>query len=118
MVNAERAKAGLPALSYNWEVARVARTKSQDMISRNYFAHQSPTYGSPFNMMESFGIRFSAAAENIAKGQRTPAEVMNAWMNSAGHKANILSRNVTQIGVGAAKAANGTLYWTQMFIKP
>lgn len=118
LVNAERAKAGLPALAYNWEAARVARYKSQDMIDKGYFAHQSPTYGSPFQMMESFGLRFSAAAENIAKGQRTPAEVMNAWMNSPGHRANILSRSVTQIGVGAAKAKNGTLYWTQMFLKP
>lgn len=118
LVNVERANAGLPALTYNWEAARVARYKSQDMIDKGYFAHQSPTYGSPFQMMESFGLRFSAAAENIVKGQRTPAEVMNAWMNSAGHRANILSRNVTQIGVGAAKAKNGTLYWTQMFLKP
>lgn len=118
LVNAERAKAGLPALTYNWEAARVARYKSQDMIDKGYFAHQSPTYGSPFQMMESFGLRFSAAAENIAKGQRTPAEVMNAWMNSPGHRANILSRSVTHIGVGAAKAKNGTLYWTQMFLKP
>ena len=118
LVNAERAKAGLGALAYNWEAARVARYKSQDMIDKGYFAHQSPTYGSPFQMMENFGLRFSAAAENIAKGQRTPAEVMNAWMNSPGHRANILSRSVTQIGVGAAKAKNGTLYWTQMFLKP
>ncbi len=118
LVNAERAKAGLPALSYNWQLARVARYKSQDMINKNYFSHTSPTYGSPFTMMQSFGLKFSAAAENIAKGQRTPAEVMNAWMNSSGHRANILSRSVTQIGVGAAKSQSGTLYWTQMFIKP
>lgn len=118
LVNAERAKAGLPALTANWQVARVARTKSQDMINKNYFSHQSPTYGSPFNMMENFGIKFSSAAENIAYGQKTPAEVMNGWMNSSGHRANILSRNITQIGVGCAKKSNGTLYWTQMFIKP
>lgn len=118
LVNSERAKQGLPALTYNWEVARVARFKSQDMINKGYFAHNSPTYGSPFRMMENFGLRFSAAAENIAMGQRTPQEVMNSWMNSAGHRANILSRSITQIGVGAAKKSNGTLYWTQMFIKP
>lgn len=118
LVNAERARAGVPALTYNWQLARVARYKSQDMIDRGYFSHTSPTYGSPFKMMESFGLRFSAAAENIAMGQRTPAEVMRSWMNSAGHRANILSRNVTQIGVGAAKARNGTIYWTQMFMKP
>lgn len=118
LVNAERAKYGLPALRFDWEVSRVARIKSQDMINKGYFSHSSPTYGSPFNMMENFGLRFSAAGENIAMGQRTPKEVMNAWMNSAGHRANILSRSFTVIGVGAAKKSNGVIYWTQMFIKP
>ena len=118
LVNQQRAKYGLGPLTVNWELSRCARIKSQDMINRNYFSHTSPTYGSPFNMMENFGLRFSAAAENIAKGQRTPQEVMNAWMNSPGHRANILSKNVTHIGVGAAKSSNGTLYWTQMFMKP
>ena len=118
LVNAERAKAGLPALIKNWEVSRVARIKSQDMITNRYFAHHSPVYGSPFNMMENFGIRFSAAAENIAMGQKTAADVMRTWMASPGHRANILSRTVTHIGVGAAKASNGTLYWTQLFLKP
>lgn len=118
LVNVQRSRAGLQLLTYNWEVARCARMKSQDMVNKGYFSHTSPTYGSPFNMMESFGIRFSSAAENIAYGQRTAQEVMTGWMNSPGHKANILSRNITQIGVGAAKTASGTLYWTQMFIKP
>lgn len=118
LVNQQRAKAGLSPLSYNWELARVARYKSIDMMNKNYFSHTSPTYGSPFNMMENFGIRFSAAGENIAMGQRTPEEVMNAWMNSPGHRANILSNNYTQIGVGFAKDKNGRTYWTQMFIRP
>jgi uncharacterized protein YkwD len=69
-------------------------------------------------MLESFGIRFSAAAENIAYGQQTPQAVMNSWMNSAGHRSNILSASYTQIGVGAAKDSQGNIYWTQMFIKP
>ncbi|NLK96531.1 SafA/ExsA family spore coat assembly protein [Defluviitalea saccharophila] len=118
LVNAERAKQGLPALKANWELSRVARMKSQDMINKNYFAHQSPTYGSPFNMMENFGIKFSSAGENIAKGQQTPSQVMNAWMNSPGHRSNILSASYTQIGVGLATSKNGTKYWTQMFIRP
>lgn len=118
LVNKERAARGLTMLKTNWELSRVARYKSQDMINKNYFGHTSPTYGTPFQMMESFGLRFSAAGENIAYGQRTPQEVMNAWMNSPGHRANILSAVYTQIGVGAAKASNGTLYWTQEFIKP
>jgi len=117
LVNQQRAYNGLPALKANWEVCRVARYKSQDMIDKRYFAHQSPTYGSPFNMMENFGIRFSAAGENIAYGQRTPQEVMNSWMNSPGHRSNILNRTYNQIGVGVAKSSNGTFYWTQMFIK-
>lgn len=118
LVNAERAKRGLQLLAQNWELSRVARYKSDDMLKKGYFAHESPTYGSPFHMMESFGIRFSAAAENIACGQKTPQEVMSSWMNSAGHRSNILSPSYTQIGVGAAKDSNGNLYWTQMFIKP
>jgi uncharacterized YkwD family protein/spore coat assembly protein SafA len=118
LVNKERAARGLQLLSTNWQLSRVARYKSQDMIDKNYFSHTSPTYGSPFNMMENFGLKFSSAGENIAYGQKTAQEVMNAWMNSPGHRANILSATYTQIGVGAAKKSNGTLYWTQMFIKP
>lgn len=117
LVNKQRAAHGLSQLTANWEVSRVARYKSQDMINKHYFAHQSPTYGSPFTMMQSFGIRFSAGGENIAYGQKTPQEVMNSWMNSSGHRANILSSVYNQIGVGVAKASNGTYYWTQMFIK-
>jgi uncharacterized YkwD family protein/spore coat assembly protein SafA len=118
LVNRERSSRGLAPLKMNWEVQRCARMKSQDMINKGYFDHQSPTYGSPFKMMESFGIHFSAAGENIAYGQTTAQQVMTAWMNSSGHRANILSPIYTQIGVGAAKKSNGTLYWTQMFIKP
>lgn len=118
LVNVERSKRGLGTLKKNWEVARVARYKATDMANKNYFSHTSPTYGSPFKMMETFGIRFSAAGENIAMGQRTPQEVMTAWMNSPGHRSNILSGSFTQIGVGAAKNKNGTIYWSQMFIKP
>jgi uncharacterized YkwD family protein/spore coat assembly protein SafA len=118
LVNVERAKNGLHALTANWQLSRVARYKSQDMANKGYFSHTSPTYGSPFKMMEDFGIKFSAAGENIAMGQRTPAEVMTAWMNSPGHRANILSASYWQIGVGLAKSKNGSLYWTQEFIKP
>jgi uncharacterized YkwD family protein/spore coat assembly protein SafA len=118
LVNAERARAGLPALKVNWQLSRVARYKSADMANKGYFSHQSPTYGTPFQMMENFGLRFSSAGENIAYGQRTPAEVMRDWMNSPGHRNNILSRSYTEIGVGLAKNKNGVCYWTQMFMKP
>jgi uncharacterized YkwD family protein/spore coat assembly protein SafA len=113
LVNKERAKVGLKPLQMDWELQRVARVKSQDMYSKKYFSHQSPTYGSPFDMMKQFGIRYRTAGENIAQGQRTPQEVMNAWMNSSGHRANILKADYTHIGVGYE--ANGN-YWTQMFI--
>jgi uncharacterized YkwD family protein/spore coat assembly protein SafA len=118
LVNVERANRGLKPLTLNWQLSRVARTKSQDMINKNYFSHTSPTYGSPFDMMKSFGIKYSSAGENIAKGQRTPQAVMTGWMNSPGHKANILNTSYTEIGVGVAKDSSGTYYWTQMFIKP
>ena len=107
---------GLAPLKANWELSRVARYKSQDMIDKNYFSHTSPTYGSPFDMMTNFGIKYMSAGENIAYGQPTPTSVMTGWMNSAGHKANILSKNYTEIGVGVAKKSDGTIYWTQQFI--
>lgn len=118
LVNKERVARGLAPLKYDSQLGYVARVKSQDMVNSGYFSHTSPTYGSPFQMMEKFGLRFSAAGENIAYGQRTAQEVMNSWMNSAGHRANILSQSFTHIGVGVAKASNGTLYWTQEFTKP
>lgn len=118
LVNIERSNRGLQTLQQNWELSRVARYKSQDMIDKGYFAHTSPTYGTFFKMIDSFGIKASGAAENIAQGQRTPQHVMSSWMNSPGHRNNILSPSFTQIGVGAAKDSKGNLTWTQMFIKP
>ncbi len=113
LTNAERAKNGLPALKVDVNLSKVAREKSSDMQRNNYFAHQSPTYGSPFDMMKKFGITYKSAGENIAMGQKTPSEVVQAWMNSAGHRANILNGSYTHIGVG--HVANGN-YWTQQFI--
>lgn len=118
LVNAERAKRGLMTLAKNWQLSRVARYKSADMAQKGYFSHTSPTYGSPFQMMESFGLKFSSAGENIAYGQRTPQTVMTDWMNSPGHRNNILSATYTQIGVGLAKNSSGVCYWTQQFMKP
>lgn len=117
LVNNERQQRGLSPLAYDWQVARVARIKSRDMIENNYFSHTSPVYGSPFNMLKAFNIRYSAAGENIAYGQRSAWEVVNSWMNSPGHRQNILSGNFTKIGVGIARTYNGTLYFTQMFIR-
>ncbi|AZJ19450.1 serine protease [Bacillus wiedmannii] len=113
LTNAERAKQGLPALKIDTELSKVARVKSEDMQKNNYFDHNSPTYGSPFDMMKKFGISYTSAGENIAQGQRTPEEVVQAWMNSAGHRANILNNGFTHIGVGYVESGN---YWTQQFI--
>jgi uncharacterized YkwD family protein/spore coat assembly protein SafA len=118
LVNIERSKNGLPPLKANEKLANVARLKSQDMLNKGYFSHTSPTYGSPFKMMEDFGIRYSAAGENIAMGQPTAEQVMNAWMNSPGHRSNILSRSFSEIGVGYVSGGSGRNYWTQMFIRP
>lgn len=113
LVNEIRVKNGLKELTYDWELSRVARYKSQDMKDNRYFSHTSPVYGSPFQMMKSFGISYRSAGENIAKGYATPAAVVNGWMNSSGHRANILNSSFTHIGVGYV--ADGR-YWTQMFI--
>ncbi len=115
LVNIEREKNGLQPLTLDSSISNVARAKSQDMADNNYFAHQSPTYGGAGDMMRNFGINWSAWGENIASGQDTPEEVVNAWMNSEGHRANILSSNFGKIGVGYVTSANGTPYWTQMF---
>lgn len=118
LVNDERSKNGLSPLKENKELSKVANIKAQDMIDKNYFDHVSPTYGTPFDMMKKFGINYTFAGENIAYGQKTPSEVMNSWMNSEGHRANILNSNYTEIGIGIARNNDGTPYWVQMFINP
>lgn len=113
LVNSERAKNGLSPLTQDWELSRVARFKSQDMKDNAYFSHTSPIYGSPFDMIKNFGISYRTAGENIARGQATPQAVVNAWMNSSGHRANILNKSYKKIGVGYVSDGR---YWTQMFI--
>jgi len=116
LVNVEREKAGLQPLKVDAQLSRVARLKSEDMRDNNYFSHNSPTYGSPFDMMQNYGINYRTAGENIAAGQKTPEDVVNAWMNSSGHRANILNANFTHIGVGLAEGGSYGTYWTQEFI--
>ncbi|WP_369017101.1 CAP domain-containing protein [Bacillus subtilis] len=113
LTNAERQKQGLKPLQIDETLSKSARAKSQDMKDKNYFDHQSPTYGSPFDMMKSFGISYKTAGENIAKGQKTPEEVVKAWMNSEGHRKNILNPNFTHIGVGYVESGS---ILTQQFI--
>ncbi len=115
LVNIERQKAGLPALVLDEAISNIARIKSNDMATNNYFAHQSPTYGSAGDMLTKYGIKWSAWGENIAAGQKTPEAVVTAWMNSAGHRANIMSSNFSKIGVGYVTNSAGRAYWTQMF---
>ena len=113
LVNEIRTSRGLGALTENWELSRVARFKSRDMRELHYFSHTSPTYGSPFEMMRAVGLSYRAAGENIAMGYPTPQAVVDGWMNSEGHRANILNPSFTVIGVGYVADGN---YWTQMFI--
>ncbi|MDL4841052.1 CAP domain-containing protein [Aquibacillus rhizosphaerae] len=113
LTNQQREQKGLQPLKEDNELGRVAQIKAEDMASNNYFSHTSPTYGSPFEMLEELGVSYSNAAENIASGQQSAEEVVRAWMNSPGHRENILSEKTTHIGVGYTKQGD---YWTQLFI--
>ncbi|WP_255485522.1 CAP domain-containing protein [Sporosarcina sp. BP05] len=114
LTNVERQKAGLKPLLTDAKLMNSARQKSTDMASKGYFSHTSPTYGSPFDQMKSNGITYKSAAENIAMGQRSAEEVVKGWMNSPGHRQNILTPGFTHIGIGYDKNGN---YWTQQFIQ-
>ena len=111
LVNQERLQAGLKPLVVHTNLTKMAKNKAIDMYKNNYFSHTSPKYGSPFDMMDLYNITYVYAGENIAKGQRSAKEVVKAWMESPGHKANILNRNYGLIGVGYY---NG--YWVQEFV--
>lgn len=115
LVNKERASNGLQPVASDSQLAKLAQMKAEDMAKNGYFSHTSPTYGSAFDMMKTYGVSYKTAGENIAKGQKTAEAVMNGWMNSSGHRANILKSDYTKIGVGYAKASDGTTYWVQIF---
>lgn len=115
LVNAEREKAGLKPLKMSEELRSIANLKARDMGEKGYFDHNSPTYGSPFEMLQRFGVHYRAAGENIAAGQKTPEEVMQSWMNSSGHRANILNANFDSIGIGVYSGGKYGIYWTQLF---
>lgn len=114
LTNVERQKAGLKPLQIDEKLMASARQKSTDMSKNNYFDHNSPTYGSPFDQMKANGISYRSAAENIAMGQRSAEEVVKAWMESPGHRQNILTPEFTHIGIGFDQNGN---YWTQQFIQ-
>ena len=115
LINQERAANGVPRLKWNEELAKVAQAKAQDMVDNNYFSHTSPTYGSPFDMMKSFGISYRYAGENIAKNSSV-AKAHTALMNSEGHRKNILNSNFTSIGIGIVKTSSNSYTIVQMFI--
>ena len=115
LLNAERAKTGAKPLRISGEVSNLARVKSQDMVDNNYFSHQSPTHGSPFDMLKRNGVSYMYAGENIAMNQ-TAERAHNAWMNSEGHRKNILNPNFTEIGIGIVPKGNGSFMYTQIFI--
>mgnify|MGYP001194566927 CR=1 FL=1 len=116
LVNKERTSRGLPALKVDMELVNMARDKSQDMIANNYFAHQSPTYGSPFDMMKSYGINYTYAGENIA-GASTVEIAHNALMKSQGHRENILRKEFTHIGIGIIEGGRYGMMFSQEFIR-
>lgn len=115
LINAKRTSAGLQALKIDPEVQNVARAKAQDMVNNNYFSHTSPTYGSPFDMLKSYGIKYKTAGENIA-GNSSNQGAVNAWMNSEGHKANILNSNYNYTGLGVVNSPKYGKIYVQMFI--
>lgn len=115
LINAKRVANGLSVLKIDDELQNVARIKAQDMVDNNYFSHTSPTYGYPFDMMKSFGISYKTAGENIA-GNSTNSGAVEAWMGSAGHKANILNSSFNYTGVGVVKSSKYGKIYVQMFI--
>lgn len=115
LINKERAANGLKALEIDYEVQRVARIKAQDMVDSGYFAHESPTYGTPFNMLKNFGISYKTAGENIA-GNSSNSGAVTAWMNSSGHRANILNSSFNYTGIGVVNSSKYGKIYVQMFI--
>lgn len=115
LINAKRTAARLSALKVDAELQNVARAKAEDMVKNNYFSHTSPTYGSPFDMMKSFGVSYKTAGENIA-GNSSNTGAVNAWMNSEGHKSNILNSSFNYTGVAVVKSSKYGKIFVQMFI--
>lgn len=115
LTNAERKKYGLGELVWNEELAALARAHSSDMAERGFFGHNNPDGKTPFDRMKDAKINYIAAAENIAAGQASPENAMEAWMNSDGHRANILNPKLKELGVGIARGGEYGIYWTQNF---
>jgi uncharacterized protein YkwD len=112
-MNAHRESVGCVPLTWNRDVAEVATAHSQDMIDRGFFSHENPDGDSPFDRLRNADIGFSRGAENIAYGYPTGTAVLEAWLNSPGHRGNIENCALTEHGVGRV----GT-HWTHLFITP
>ena len=115
LVNQQRTKLIGTALIHDKELSKVAQAKAQDMAKNNYFNHVSPAYGSTSQLLEAFNYKWTAYGENIAKGQLTPEEVVQDWMDSPTHRANIVNQKFTHIGTGYATDTDGTTYWVHEF---
>ncbi len=115
LINEQRTKNGLRPLKIDYEVQKVARIKAQDMVDNNYFSHNSPIYGSPFNMLNNFKVSYNTAGENIA-GNSSNSATVTAWMNSPGHKANILNSSFNYTGIGVVNGSKYGKIYVQMFI--
>lgn len=113
LVNAARQDAGLSELELDADLCAAAQARAQEIAQS--FSHTRPDGSSCFTILEEFGISYRAAGENIAMGQRTPEEVMDGWMNSSGHRANILNGTFTSIGVGYYVDGAGAAHWVQIF---
>ena len=115
LVNQERAAQGLSALTVDTTLQSAAMVRAEEIVT--LFSHTRPDYTSCFTVLQDFEICYTAAGENIAMGQTSPQEVMTAWMNSEGHRANILTAEYTHIGIGYYEDENGYDYWVQLFIR-
>ena len=116
LLNKARTDAGLPKLSSDATLFKVARLKAQDMVKNSYFSHNSPTYGSPFAMMKKYGVSYKVAGENIA-GNPSLQDAVTSWLNSATHKQNILSNSYNYIGIGIEKSDTYGYVISTMFIR-
>ena len=115
LVNSQRINANVPTLEEDPELTRIAQIKAEDMVDNNYFDHVSPIFGEPWEMAIELGYPTNQVGENIASGYRTAEEVITAWMESPGHKENILRPSYTHIGVGYAEDEDGFPYWVHLF---
>jgi len=118
LTNNHRRAAGLPNLTWCARCADVAYAHARDMADRGYFDHVNPEGASAFDRLDNAGVAFTAAGENIAQGYSTPEDAMAAWMGSDGHRANILSPDFTELGVGVRSGATPGPWWTQVFRHP